>query len=466
MTVLSRAEPPGPSLPIAARLSSAATAELTELDGRRMAVFSLGGGEHRGAIGPSEGETVERLVRTAVEMGVPLLGVLSTSGADISHGVASLQAWGRVARALSDASGLVPVALVVTGPCVSGPALLLGMADVVVLTAGAFAYVSGPGAVRGFTGQDVSHEELGGAGVHVLRTGVAWAVAQQEDEGLDIALEALSYLPSNNLEEPPALACDDPPDRPCQVAARTVPTQATASYDVRAVVEDVVDAGSFHEARRLHAPNVVTGLATLGGDPVGIVANQPCQLAGALDVDASSKAARFVQLCDAFNVPLLTVVDTPGFQPGKDIEWRGMIRHGAELVHAYGAATVPRVCVILRKAYGGAYIVMDSKGLGSDICLAWPCAEVAVMGASGAIGILHGRRLAEVEDAEAREQVRRTLEAEYAARYCTPTIAAERGFVDDVIEPSETRAAVGAALAALRTKREQLPRRRHANTPL
>jgi acetyl-CoA carboxylase carboxyltransferase component len=454
------------TLGIAARRSSAAAAEVTELDGRTVALFRLAEGEHRGAIGPAEGETVERLVRTATDLGVPVVGVLATSGADIGHGVASLHAWGRVARAVSQASGVVPIALVVAGPCLSGPALLLGMADIVVMTAGAFAYVSGPGAVQRFTGREVGHEALGGATVHAVRTGVAWTVADGEGEALETALDALSYFPSNNHEEPPERPSADTVERDCPAAAAAVPSQSNAPYDVRTVIEDVVDEESFFEVRRLHAANVVTGLASVGGHPVGVVANQPNQMAGTLDVEASCKAARFVQLCDAFNVPLLTFVDTPGFQPGKDIEWRGMIRYGAGLVHAYAAATVPRVSVILRKAYGGAYIVMDSRGLGSDVCFAWPGAEVAVMGASGAVGILHGRRLAEVEDESARAEERRALEADYASRYCTPAAAAARGFVDDIIEPVATRRAVAAALAALQTKRERLPPRHHANTPL
>jgi acetyl-CoA carboxylase carboxyltransferase component len=466
MTVISGAEAPAPRVTVAARRPAAVTADVLEMGGRLVARFALEGGEHRGAIGPVEGDTIQRLVRTATDLGVPVVGTVATSGADIGYGVAALHAWGRVARALAQASGVIPVVVVVTGPCVSGPALLLGMADVVVMTSNAFAYVSGPGAVRGFTGREVSHEELGAATLHASRTGVPWEVVDSEDEALELALAVLSYLPPNNHEEPPVHACVDPVDRDCNEAAAAVPEQSTASYDVRSVIEDVVDRGSFLEARRLHAPNIVTGLASVGGQPVGVLANQPSQLAGALDVEASSKGARFVQFCDAFNVPLLTFVDTPGFQPGKDIEWRGMIRHGAELVHAYAAATVPRVSVILRKAYGGAYIVMDSKGLDNDVCLAWPTAEVAVMGASGAIGILHGRRLAAIEDVEARAEERKALEADYEARYCTPDVAAERGYVDDVIEPADTRRAVAAAFSALHTKRERLPLRRHSNTPL
>jgi len=444
------------TLLLAARRTSAVTAEITELDGRRVALFRLAGGEHRGAIGPAEGDTIERLVLAATDLGVPVVGVVASSGADISHGVASLHAWGRVARGLVAASGVVPIVLVVTGPCLGGPALLLGLADIVVMTTGSVSYVSGPAAVRRFTGLNVDHEGLGGAGMHATRTGVAWSTAPDEESALHTVSDLLAYLPSNNGELPPMQWTDDPVDRDCTVA---VPAEASAAYDVRSVIGDVADDSSFLEVRALHAPNVVTGLATVGGQPVGVVANQPCVMAGTLDIDSSRKAARFVQLCDAFNLGLLTFVDTPGFQPGKDIEWRGMIRHGAQLVHAYAAATVPRVSLVLRKAYGGAYIVMDSKGLGSDACFAWPSAEVAVMGASGAIQVLHGKR-------KPGPAERAGLEAEYSARFCSPVMAAERGFLDDVIDPVDTRRVVAAAFAALATKRESLPDRRHANMPL
>jgi acetyl-CoA carboxylase carboxyltransferase component len=430
-----------------------------EWEGRAVAWFRLEGGPHRGSIGPVEGDVLSRLVDTAVDGGLPIVGVLSTSGADVAEGVASLHAWGRVARSLSRASGTVPVVLVVVGPCVSGPALLLGMADVVVMTADAAAWVSGPRAVRDLTGVDVTHSALGGAGVHAARTGVAALVAEDEEAALHLVADALSYLPSNCLDDAPLHWTADPADRDCPTAARVVPTEGTASYDVRHVVRDVVDDGHLLELRARYAANVVTAWATIEGRPVGIVANQPSVLAGTLDIEASKKAARFVQLCDAFGLPIVTFVDTPGFQPGKDIEWRGMIRHGAELVHAYAAATVPRVCVVLRKAYGGAYIVMDSKGMGNDACFAWPAAELAVMGAAGAVQILHGKRVADPAE-------RAALEAAYAARHCTPVIAAQRGFVDEVIEPQDTRRAVAFALRGLRNKRERLPHRRHSNTPL
>jgi acetyl-CoA carboxylase carboxyltransferase component len=460
-------DPGGSSLPVAGRSSDAATAMLRHVDGRLVAYFRLEGGKHRGAIGPPEGAALERLVGLAIELGVPVVGVMSTSGAELNEGVASLHAWGRLARLLSQASGSVPVVLAVIGHCTSGPALLLGLADHVVMTADTFAYVSGPEAVAEFTGVPIDRRALGGPDVHDSRTGVASLVAGDEDDALLAVCDLLAYLPSNHLEEPPteSLPADDPLDRPCRRAAVAVPDEGRASYDVRSVVADVLDAGSFLEVRARYAPNMVTGYGRLGGRSVGVVANQPLQRAGTLDIEASRKAARFVQACDAFNVPILTFVDTPGFEPGKDLEWRGMIRHGAELVHAYAAATVPRICLVLRKAYGGAYIVMDSKELGNDACFAWPGAEIAVMGPKGAVQVLFGKSLAAIDDAEERNRARTELEVDYELRYCSPAVAAERGLVDDVIEPLDTRRVLGAALALHARKREHGVVRKHSITP-
>jgi len=453
-------------LPVAAGRDGAVAAELRELDGRLVGWFRLAGGKRRGAVGPVEGETIERLVRAACDVGVPIVGVLATSGADLTEGVASLHAWGRVARALADASGVVPVILGVAGPCVSGPSLLLGLADVVVMTKDAFAYVSGPSTVAAMTGLQLDHADLGGTPTHTTHTGVAALVVEDEDELPWAVADVLSFLPSNNLEEPPAFPTTDPVDRLCTTAADLVPATPTASYDVRQVLTDIVDRESFLELRARFAPNLVTGLARLDGRPVGVIANQPQQLAGTLDIDASQKGARFVQWCDAFGLPLITVVDTPGYQPGKDLEWRGIIRHGAQLVQAYAEATVPRLGVVLRKAYGGAYIVMDCKTLGNDYCCAWPGAEIAVMGAPGAVAILERRRLAETLDDGERTRLREELEEDYRRRHCTPHAAAERGFVDEVIDPRDTRRVLCGVLRSLATKREHLVRRRHSNGPL
>jgi len=453
-------------VPVAGRRSDAASAALTEIDGRRVVEFRIADGKHVGAIGPPEGETLERAVRLGVELGIPVVGTVASSGADVVEGVASLHSWGRIARALCDASGVVPTLLMVTGPAVSGPALLLGLADITIMTADGFAYVSGPDTVRAFTGIALENRALGGAPLHERRSGVASLVVDDEDDARLAVSHVLSYLPSNHLEDPPEVATHDPVDRDSSRASAVVPARATASYDVRVVIEDVLDEGSFFELRPGYAANLVTGFGRLDGHAVGVIANQPQQRAGTLDIDASEKAARFVQWCDCFNVPLITLVDTPGFEPGKDLEWRGLIRHGAELVHAYAAATVPRLCVVLRKAYGGAYIVMDSKGLGNDWCGAWPTAEVAVMGAPGAVQILHGRRLRTMDDTAERFAEQAVLEAEFDDRFSNPYAAAERGFVDEVLAASDTRRVLAAALGRLLTKREHAGPHRHTNTPL
>jgi len=456
----------GSATPVASGRGGAVTAWLTEIDDRRVAWFTLAGGKHRGAIGPVEGDVLERLVSLALDLGIPIVGELATSGADVHQGLPSLHAWGRVAASLSRASGSVPLILAVVGPCVSGPALLLGMADHVVMTENAYAYISGPQAVADFTGMPTTREALGGAAVHRGPSGLASLVVADVAEARYAVADLLSYLPSNYLDDPPLAACDDPLGRPCRAAADAVPPRPMASYDMRVVVADVLDRESFLEVHPASSPNVVTGYGHLGGVPVGVIANQPSAKAGTLDIEASSKAARFVQACDAFGLALVTFVDCPGFQPGRDLEWQGMIRHGAELVHAYAAATVPRLCVIVRKAYGGAYIVMDSRGLGNDLCVAWPASEIAVMGAAGAVAVLHGRRLAELDDEE-RAHCQSELEADYAERHCTPIVAAERGYVDEVIDPADTRRVLATGLASLRTKRA-VPARtaRHTNTPL
>lgn len=443
-------------LALAAERGGAVDAGLRRLGDRRVAWFRLQGGKRRGAVGPVEGETLRRLIATGVDAGLPIVGVIDSSGADVTEGIAALHAWGTVARALATASGQVPILLAVVGPCVSGPALLLGLADIVVMTDGAFAYVSGPDAVAGFSGMRVDHHTLGGSGSHATRTGVASVVADDEAAALDALASVLDFLPDNNMATPARTAVFPPNVS----VADVVPAAANASYDVRRVINGLVDGDTFLELRARFAPNLVTGFARIDGHSIGVVANQPCQLAGTLDVSASQKGAAFVQLCDALNVPLLTLVDTPGFQPGKDIEWRGMIRHGAQLAHAYAAATVARVCVIMRKAYGGAYIVMDSKTMGNDVCLAWPTAEIAVMGAPGAVNILFRRELA------ATPERRAELEADYELRYCNASIAAERGYVDAIVAPDDTRELIADALDALSAKREHLPQRRHANIPL
>ena len=440
--------------PIHGHADAAASAEVRVVGGREVVWFRIAGGKHHGAIGANGSATVERAVQLAGRLQIPLLGELDTSGADLREGVAALHAWGQLARGLVRLSGSVPTLLAVTGACVSGPALALGLFDHVVMTEDAFAYVTGPESVAEFTGMRVSRAELGGAAVHELHSGVVSLVVRDESDAEDALAHLLWYLPDHSLSDPVRCQTHDPTDRDSAVAADAVPTLATSSYDIRVVVRDVLDADSFLEVRGRYAPNLVTGYGTMDGRPVGVVANQPSQRAGTLDIEASRKAARFVAHCDAFNLPIITFVDTPGFEPGRDLEWRGMIRHGAELVHAYAAATVPRLCVVLRKAYGGAYIVMDSRGVGNDLCVAWPSAEIAVMGAAAAVAILN----------KGRDDPR--LVTDYQNAFENPYRASERGYVDAVIEPTNTRRVLVAALATLVTKRDRQPMRRHSNTPL
>jgi acetyl-CoA carboxylase carboxyltransferase component len=451
--------------PLHARADAAASAEVRQIDGRRVVWFRVAGGPHHGAIGIAGGATVERAVALAGELGLPLVGELDSAGAELNEHVAALHAWGRIARALTNVSGQVPMLVAVTGACVSGPALIIGLFDVVLMTEDAFAYVSGPDAATEFTGVPVDRVTLGGASVHAKHSGVSTLLVADDEAARDVLAHVLSYLPEHHLSDPPVVAADDPPDRSCDVAATAIPDRPTESYDVHAVIEDVCDAESFFELRPLYAPIMITGLARLDGRAIGVVANVARQRAGAIDIEASRKAARFVAMCDAFNLPIVTFVDTPGFEPGRDLEWRGMIRHGAELVHAYSAATVPRLCVVMRKAFGGAYIVMDSRGIANDLCVAWPTAEIAVMGAPAAVKILHGRRLAllDGDDAVAEEQ---RLVTEYETVFSNPYRASELGLVDAVIAPGETRRVLCDALEVLATKRDHQPRRRHSNTPL
>jgi acetyl-CoA carboxylase carboxyltransferase component len=385
------------------------------------------------------------------------VGQFASSGADILEGIAALHGWGRAAKALAECSGVVPTINIVSGPAVSGPALLIGLADFVVMTEDSYAFVSGPTMVEEFTGIAVSTDELGGPGAHARQSGAATVVVADTAAALDWVDALLAFLPDNVDSLPVFQPSADPDDRATPEAGGLMPETSTGSYDVRDVIASLVDDGYHFELRQRWAANVVTTLATMGGHTVGIVANQPLSLAGTLDIPASQKAARFVAFCDAFNIPILTLVDTPGFYPGKDLEWRGMIRHGAQLVFAYGRATVPRICVILRKSYGGAYIVMDSKKMGNDLCLAWPGAELAVMGAGQAAAILQRR---------ATDEERAAFEADYTTRLLNPYVAAERGYVDAVIDPADTRREICAALRMLSDKRERLVPRKHDNSPL
>jgi acetyl-CoA carboxylase carboxyltransferase component len=444
-------------LTVAGDVPGAVSVRCGVVGGRRRVLFRIDPSHHAGALSESAGRQIAAAAELALRLRVPVVGVVSTSGADVHEGVAALHGWGSAARALVACSGVVPIALAVTGPAVSGPALLLGLADFVSMTGDAFAYVSGPAAVEGWTGLRLSAAQLGGAATHGRVTGVTTFVTDTEEAAVAALEHALAYLPDHNDDEPPAWPTADDPSRPTPELRSLLPELPNGSYDVRRLIASIADDGELLELRARWAPNMVTAFATIGGRPVGVVANQPQSVAGTLDIEASQKGARFVSLCDAFNLPIVTVVDTPGFFPGKDLEWRGMIRHGAQLAFAYAEATVPRVSLITRKSYGGAYIVMDCKTMGNDVSFAWPTAEVAVMGAKGAVAVLHRRRA---------EEERALLEEEYARDLLTPYVAAERGFVDAVIDPADSRARIARALAHLAAKRERLAPRVHANGPL
>ena len=444
-------------LALSACVPSAVSVMLRDLDGRVVVWAEFEKDDEPTSLTSAGSEQLVLAARTALTRRLPLVLVLSTSGADINEGVSALHSWGRVAAALTSCSGVVPIATIVSGPAVSGPALLLGIADITVMTESSYAFVNGPTMVEQFTGVTMPIDELGGAVHHGRYTGVADAVVADRAAAIDMVSSLLTYLPDHTDVEPARLDVDDDADRRCPEAGAAIPPTSTGSYDVRKVITAIVDDDSMLELRERWAANIVTAFATIDGRPVGVVANQPMVLAGTLDIPASQKAARFVAMCDAFNLPIITLVDTPGFYPGKDLEWRGMIRHGAQLVYAYARATVPRIGVILRKSYGGAYIVMDSKTMGNDLCLAWPWAELAVMGAGQAAAILQRR---------ATPEERAAFEADYTERLLNPYIAAERGLVDAVIDPADTRREIVAALELLADKREALVGRKHGNSPL
>jgi len=405
-------------------------------------------------------------METARKAGVPLVGLNDSGGARIQEGVMSLGGYGEVFFRNVALSGVVPQLSVVLGPCAGGAVYSPALTDFVVMVRGrAQMFITGPDVVRAVTGEDVSAEALGGAEAHASTSGVSHFTAPNDEDALALTRRLLGYLPLNNLEEPPAVAASDPGEPAAGELAGQVPTDPNAPYDIHAVIGRVVDPGSWLEVQPGWAQNLVIGFARLDGAPLGIVANQPRVLAGCLDIDASTKGARFVRFCDAFNFPLLTFVDVPGFLPGTQQEHGGIIRHGAKLLYAFSEATVPKLTVILRKAYGGAYDVMCSKHIGADFNVAWPTAEIAVMGADGAVNILFRREIEQTPEAE-RAALRERLRTEYQAEFLNPYLAAERGYIDDVIDPADTRRALVRALALLGTKREDRPARKHGNIPL
>ena len=434
------------------------------IDGRKVFVFSQDFTVFGGALGEVFAEKIHKLMDMALKVGAPVVGLNDGAGARIQEGVVSLAGYGGIFYRNVLSSGVVPQISVILGPCAGGAVYSPAMTDFIFMVReSSHMFITGPDVVKTVTGEEVTLEELGGAMSHASKSGVANFVSADEKACLEDVRFLLSFLPSNNLEAPPTLESGDDPDRLCETLRDILPPSPNQPYDIKKVIREVVDDGEFFEYHQHWARNIVCGFARINGESVGIVGNQPMVLAGVLDIESAEKAARFVRTCDAFNVPLVTFVDVPGFLPGVDQEYGGIIRHGAKLLYAYCEATVPRISIITRKAYGGAYVVMDSKSIGSDLSYAWPTAELAVMGPQGAVEIVYRREIQQAADPVGR---RAELVAEYTEKYANPYVAAERGYVDDVIDPAETRRKLVAGLAMLRTKREDLPKRKHGNVPL
>jgi propionyl-CoA carboxylase beta chain len=439
------------------------------VDGRPVAVFSQDFTVFGGALGEVFGEKIVKVMDWALKTGCPVIGINDSGGARIQEGVTSLGLYGEIFRRNTHASGVIPQISLIMGPCAGGAVYSPAITDFVVMVdQTSHMFITGPDVIKTVTGEDVGFEELGGARSHNSVSGNAHHMAGDEKDAIEYVKALLSYLPSNNLQEAPAY----PQEADLGISAEDleldtlIPDSANQPYDMHQVIEHVLDDGEFLETQSLFAPNILTGFGRIEGHPVGVVANQPMQFAGCLDINASEKAARFVRTCDSFNVPVVTFVDVPGFLPGTDQEWNGIIRRGAKLIYAYAEATVPLITVITRKAFGGAYDVMGSKHLGADLNLAWPTAQIAVMGAQGAVNILHRRTLAEAGSPEEAEALRAQLMQEYEDTLLNPYVAAERGYVDGVVLPSETRTHLVKALRTLRNKRETLPPKKHGNIPL
>ena len=441
------------------------------IDGRQVAVYSQDFTVFGGSLGEAHGQKITKVMDLALRTGVPLIGILDGGGARIQEGVAALTQFAEIFRRNVAASGVIPQISLILGPSAGGAVYSPALTDFVVMvdkTSNMF--ITGPDVIRSVTGEDVGFEELGGGHTHNTRSGVAHYLGSDEDDAIDYVKALVGYLPSNNLSDPPLWEGEEADLEVTESDLELdllVPDSDAQPYDMRTVVEHVLDHGELLEVQALYAQNILVGFGHVEGRPVGVVANQPLQMAGTLDINAAEKAARFVRTCDAFNLPVLTFVDVPGFLPGTDQEWNGIIRRGAKLIYAYAEATVPLVTVITRKAYGGAYIVMGSKQLGADVNLAWPTAQIAVMGAGGAVNILQRGTLKAVEAADGDVEAERArLVGEYEDALVNPYEAADRGYVDAVVAPSSTRVHVVRALRALRTKRAGLPAKKHGNIPL
>jgi propionyl-CoA carboxylase beta chain len=443
------------------------------IDGRPVCVFSQDFTVNGGSLGEVFGEKIVKVMDHALKTGCPMIGINDSGGARIQEGVVALGLYGEIFYRNVISSGVIPQISLIMGPCAGGAVYSPAITDFTLMVdKTSYMFITGPDVIKTVTGEEVSQEDLGGAHAHNVKSGVAHYQASDEQDCLDFARDLLSFLPSNNLDEAPVLPVPGDPASRLEITGydaeldTLIPDSPRQPYDIHRVIEHVVDDEEFLEIHAGFAPNMVVGFGRVEGAPVGVVANQPMHSAGTLDIDASEKAARFVRTCDAFGLPVLTFVDVPGFLPGTGQEWGGIIRRGAKLIYAYAEATVPKITVITRKAYGGAYDVMGSKHLGGDINLAWPTGQIAVMGADGAVDILYRRELAAVEDPQQRAELRQRRITDYEDTLFNPYIAAERGYVDAVIRPAETRSQVTRGLRALKTKRETLPPKKHGNIPL
>ena len=437
------------------------------IDGRTIFVFSQDFTVFGGSLSETYALKICKVMDMAMKIGAPVIGINDSGGARIQEGVTSLAGYAEIFQRNIMASGVIPQISAIFGPCAGGAVYSPALTDFIVMSKDtSYMFVTGPKVVKTVTGEEVTDEQLGGAVVHGSKSGVTHLVADNEEEGLMLIRKLLSYLPQNNLEDPPIAFCDDPIDRLDDQLNDIIPENINKPYDVKDVIHSIVDYNEFMEIHRNFAQNIVVGFARFNGMPVGIVANQPAYLAGVLDINASRKAARFIRFCDAFNVPLVTLEDVPGFLPGTAQEYGGIIIHGAKLLYAYGEATVPKITVILRKAYGGAYCVMSSKHLRGDMNYAWPQAEIAVMGPKGAIEVLHRKEIAKLTDDNARAEYIKKAEEEYKQQFANPYNAARYGYIDDIIEPRNTRFRIIRALQALATKKDTLPAKKHSNIPL
>ncbi len=434
------------------------------VDGRKVFVASQDFTVFGGSMGEVHAQKVTKVMDLAMSTGAPFVAINDSGGARIQEGAASLAGYGYIFERNVRASGVIPQISVIMGPCAGGAVYSPAITDFTFMVREtSHMFITGPDVIKTVTGEDISMEALGGAMTHATESGVASFIGEDDEDVLNRVRYLLSFLPSNNLEDPPAYAATDDPGRHADALTHIVPDRAKEPYDMHEVIRYIVDDGEFLEVFPLWAMSIVIGFARLDGRSVGVIANQPKVRGGTLDIDASEKASRFVRFCDAFNIPILTLVDVPGFLPGKEQEYNGIIRHGAKLLYAFAEATVPRMTVITRKAYGGAYLVMNSKHLRSDVSFAWPTAEIAVMGAEGAVNVVFRK---EIEKAADSGQKKAELIREYRDKFSTPYAAAERGFIDDVIEPTETRTRLIQAMRMLSTKRESVPARKHGNIPL